>query len=320
MPSRPGPATARPVADPTEPAAAVAEAGFPRSRARRRWRRGRGALLAVALIGVILLIGSFADQIAPYGYQHFDIRGVNVHPGLTAHHFFGTDGVGHDVFSRTLFAIRTSIVIGLIVAAVAGAIGVVAGVLAGYAGGAVDAVVMWFVQFMSSIPALGLLFTGIVLLGRAPRPHWVTEALILYLWTGMARVVRASVLALREAEFVEGARAAGASVLRILFRHILPNASAAILVAATALVGQTILIESTVEFFGYGLDPSVTPSLGGLIAEGASNSGGIDIFQFWWEWAFPAAMLVLVLMAVSFLGDAFDESLNPTRSYASFAD
>jgi oligopeptide transport system permease protein len=294
--------------------------GSRRARTLRRLRRGRGALLVLALIGAILLVGVFADQLAPYAYQHFDIRNVNRSPRLSGNHFFGTDGVGHDVLSRTLYAIKTSIFIGLIVAAVAGAIGVVAGALAGYAGGATDAVVMWCIQFMSSIPALGLLFTGIVLLGKAPRPHWVTEALILYLWTGMARVTRASVIALRPAEFVEAARAAGASALRVLFRHILPNASAAILVSATALVGQTILIESTVEFFGYGLDPSVTPSLGGLIADGASNSGGIDIFQFWWEWSFPAAMLVLVLMSISFLGDAFDESLNPARTYVSFSD
>ena len=149
-----------------------------------------------------------------------------------------------------------------------------------------------------------------MLVGQAPRPHWVIELLVLYLWAGMARVVRSTVLSLRDREFVDAARAAGASGLRIVVRHLIPNAAPAILVTATALVGQTILLESTLEFFGYGFDPWVTPSLGGLVASGA-NSGGIDVFEFWWAWLFPAATLVLVLVCVNFLGDALDQALNP---------
>jgi peptide/nickel transport system permease protein len=189
-------------------------------------------------------------------------------------------------------------------------IGVIVGAVAGFLGGWPDRIAMWLVQLMTSIPALLLLFTGIVLVGQAPRPHWVIYALVLYMWAPMARVIRGACLSLRELEFVEAARAAGASGVRIVFRHLIPNASAPILVTGTALVGQTILLESTLEFFGYGFDPWVTPSLGGLVALGATN-GGIDVFEFWWEWSLPAAVLVLVLVCVNFVGDALDHALNP---------
>jgi ABC-type dipeptide/oligopeptide/nickel transport system permease subunit len=212
------------------------------SRSWRRFFRERVALFAALAIAVVVGAGLLARWLAPYDYQHFDIRAVNLLPTLRAHHFFGTDGVGHDVFSRTLYSIQTSILVGVVVAVAAGALGLLVGALAGYYRGWLDAVVMWLVQFLTAIPALGLLFAGIVLVGRAPRPRWVAEALILYLWTGMARVVRASLIALRETEYVEAARAAGASDFRIIVRHLIPNAAPAVLVTATALVGQTILL------------------------------------------------------------------------------
>jgi peptide/nickel transport system permease protein len=138
------------------------------------------------------------------------------------------------------------------------------------------------------------------------------------MWAPMARVVRSTLLSLRENEYVEAARAAGASGARILLRHLVPNALPAVLVSATALIGQTILLESTLEFFGYGFDPWVTPSLGGLIAQGV-NGGGIDVFEFWWAWTFPAAMLVLVLVCINFIGDATDRALNPAAAAAQAA-
>jgi ABC-type dipeptide/oligopeptide/nickel transport system permease subunit len=283
-----------------------------RGRALRRFRRDRLALVALAVLLFIVAAGLLARAIAPYTYQHFDIHHVDV-PPLHQGHLFGTDTVGHDVFSRTLYAIRTSVLIGLVVAAAGGLLGVALGAAAGYFGGWLDAIVMWCVDFITAIPALGVLFTGVVLVGRAARPHWVVEVLILYLWTGMARVVRASVLSLREREYVEAARAAGASGARIVFRHLIPNASAAVLVTATALVAQTILLEATVEFFGFGFDPWVTPSLGALIADGTTNSGGSDIFEFWWFWSFPAIVLVLMLVCINFVGDSLDEALDPAR-------
>lgn len=280
-------------------------------RALARLRRDRLALVALAVLACVVVAALLANEIAPYGYQRFNVHAVQLPPTLRGNHFLGTDVVGHDVLSRTLYATRTSVLIGLVVAAAAGLLGLLVGAAAGFFGGWLDAVVMACVELITTIPALGVLFAGVVLVGQAARPHWVVWVLILYLWTGMARVVRGAVLSLREDEFVEAARAAGASGLRILFRHVIPNASATVLVTATALVAQTILLEATVEFFGFGFDPWVTPSLGALIADGAVNSGGRDIFEFWWMWLFPSLVLVVVLVCVNFLGDSLDDAFNP---------
>jgi ABC-type dipeptide/oligopeptide/nickel transport system permease subunit len=287
------------------------------ARSLRRLARDRGVLLAVGVLAVVIVAGVFADQLAPYAYNHFDLKETHLRPTAQGSHFFGTDSVGHDTFSQTLYAIRTSVLIGLAVAACASLLGLVAGALAGYFGGWFDAVLMRAVDFLATIPILGVLFVGIILTQRQPRPHLVSEALILCLWTGMARVVRARLVSLRQAEYVDAARSAGASGARIVVRHLIPNATGAILVTATGLVGQAILLESTVEFFGFGFDPWVTPSLGGLVATGVNDALGFtsSIFDEWWLWGLPAAVLVLVLVCVNFLGDSLDDALNPAESH-----
>src|SRR2546421_6926261 len=152
------------------------EASAPRTRiaARGYWlrslgqlRREKGGLVAIGLIALILAVGFLADWLAPYGYQHFDIHGVNRAPTFQHWHLFGTDGVGHDIFSRTLFAIRTSVLIGLVVGAAAGTLGLAVGTLAGYYGGLLAGIAMWCVQLVTAVPALLLLFTGVVLVGQA---------------------------------------------------------------------------------------------------------------------------------------------------------
>jgi ABC-type dipeptide/oligopeptide/nickel transport system permease subunit len=271
------------------------------------------AIVAGAVLCTVLAGGLLAGHLAPHAYQHFDLDAIHHPPTLANNYFFGTDSVGHDVLSRTLFAIRTSILIGFEVAACATAIGLIVGGIAGYFGGSVDAVCMWFVDFVNVIPALGVLLAGLVLVGQAARPHWVSIALILYLWGRVARVVRGAVVSLRHQEFEEAARAAGASDARIFMRHLLPNCLGPIIVSSTALISQTILIEATVEFLGFGFDPWVTPSLGGLIGEAVSNDGGVDIFQFWWVWTVPALVLIAVLTSINLLGDWLDDSADPLR-------
>jgi peptide/nickel transport system permease protein len=291
----------------------------------RRLRRDRIAILALLVFVLVLGAGLLASVVAPYSYSHYDVQPdqLSIGPTLRGAHLFGTDGVGHDILTQTLYGIRTTVVIGLLVGLGATAIGVVVGAVAGFYGRWIDGALTVIVDFVVTVPAVGLLFAGIVILSRQPRPHWVTEVLILYLWTPMARVVRAAFVSLREAEFVEAARAEGASDLRIVVRHLLPSASASVLVTATGLVGQAMLLEATVEFFGYGFDPWVTPSLGALISTGVglqglennsapSSSTFALLFSNWWLWAFPALALVLVLVCVNFLGDSLDEALNPT--------
>jgi peptide/nickel transport system permease protein len=134
------------------------------------------------------------------------------------------------------------------------------------------------------------------------------------LWPGVARFVRASVASLRTREYIEAAHASGASDLRVIFRHLLPNSSGQIIVAATTIVGQSIAIIATVDFLGYGYNQPERPTLGGLIADAAnaaSAAGASSIASVWWLYVIPAGLLVIVLLAVAFAGDTLDDALNP---------
>ena len=249
---------------------------------------------------------------------------INLSPGAlhqapSLAHPFGTDQIGRDMVVRTIYGVRTTEEIALGAALLATIVGVIAGALAGYFGGWVDAATMRLADLVSAFPAVVLTLAVIVYLQVVyPRNLVVVYAAIM--WAVVARVVRAHVAALRSHEFVEAARALGASDPRIIFRHILPNAGGTILVAATSLVGQIVLIDATVEFFNYGLSSSVAPSLGNLVS---------DVVQFkfaspytlvvpgtasWWVWISPTAVLVAILVCVNLVGDALDAAFNPAAA------
>jgi len=280
----------------------------PWARAFARFRRQWLALVALGVLVIVFGAGALAAHLSPYPFSAYDPLAANLPPTLEGHHFFGTDQIGRDLFSRTLFGIRSSLLVGVAVAAFATLIGIVVGGLAGYFGGWLDNALMRLVELVVTIPALGVLFVAIIFLG-VPTPRKAAEVLILYLWTGVARVVRAQFVSLRETEFVEAARAAGASGFRIVFRHLVPNAFGSIVVAASLLVGQAILLDATLEFFDFGISGNTQPSLGNLIAD-ATKYGGLDVD--WWLYAMPASVIVLLLVCVNFLGDCLDEALNPT--------
>ncbi len=281
----------------------------PWARALRRFRRQPLAVAALVLLLVIFGAGALATKVAPYGYSGYNLDAIPpLAPTRKGNHFFGTDEIGRDTFSRTLYGIRTSAEVSLSVAVLASLLGVLIGGLAGYYGGWIDNVLMRIVDFLVTIPALVLLFTTIVYFG-VPSPLKIGVILTLYLWTAVARVVRGSFASLREAEYVEAARAAGASDGRIILRHLLPNAAGSIIVAATLLVGQVILLESTVEFFEYGIDQNAVPSLGNLVADSVKNEGLGS--PWWWLYLMPASFIVAMIMCVNFVGDSLDEALNP---------
>jgi peptide/nickel transport system permease protein len=173
-------------------------------------------------------------------------------------------------------------------------------------------------DLVTAYPAVILTLGAIVYFGEA-YPHTLILIFAAYMWAGIARVVRAHVATLREQEFVDAARALGASDMRILFRHLLPNASGTVVVAATALVGQIVLIDATVEFFGYGLPSAVSPSLGNLVADvvqfkfGLSNDPAVAGLG-WWTWFFPGLVLVAILVCLNLVGDALDAALNPVAT------
>lgn len=285
-----------------------------RRRTLRRLARQRAMLAALVVVVPLFAVGWDAARLAPYHWLAIDLDLLQVGPRVSGWHLFGTDLIGRDIFSRTLWALGTSERVACSVAATGTAIGVVVGALAGYYRGWLDAALMRLADLATAYPAMLVLFGAIIYL-RPITPRIVGVVLAACLWVYPARLVRASVAAQRELEYVEAARALGASDLRILARHLVPNSLGTIVVSATSLVGQAILLESTVEFFDYGLNQNARPTLGNMIADvlkygiGGENDAGLH----WWTWFFPALTLVVVLVCVNLVGDGLDAALNPSR-------
>jgi ABC-type dipeptide/oligopeptide/nickel transport system permease subunit len=282
----------------------------------RRFVRNPIAVGALVLLIAIFVAGALAHVIAPQGWN-----GINLSPGVINHapelsHPLGTDEIGRDVGVRIVYAIRTTEEVALAAALLATLIGVLAGALAGYYGGWLDAIVMRLADLVTAYPAVVLTLAAIVYLSEA-YPHNLIFIFAGIMWAVVARVVRAQVATLRTHEFVDAAGALGASDLRIIVRHLLPNLGGTILVAATSLVGQIVLIDATVAFFSYGLPASVSPSLGNLVSDvvkfkfGLPKSATATPGMGWWTWIFPGVVLVLILVSVNLVGDALDAALNP---------
>ena len=273
--------------------------------ARRRFIRHRLAMLG--LVGLVIIFGAgiFANFVAPYSYSSIDLTNL-LHPPTTAgHHYFGTDSIGRDYFSRVIWGIRTSEEVGVFVAAVSSVIGLFVGAIAGYYGGWVDNILMRITDLVLTLPALAVLLTAAALLGSGSQ--WrVSLILTLFFWTNLARVVRGVFLSLREKEYVEAAKAAGARDGRIMFRHILPNTLGPIIVNATLSVALAILTEAALSFLGFGIKPP-TPSLGVLVSEAQTNP------QQWWLTVFPGLTIVAIVLFVNFMGDGLRDALDPTQ-------
>jgi peptide/nickel transport system permease protein len=222
------------------------------------------------------------------------------------HHYFGTDLLGRDFFSRVVFGIRTSVWVALVVTILTTVIGTTIGAVAGYFGGWIDNLLMRFTDLVLTLPGLAVLLTAAVFLGQGD-PFRVALILAALFWTGIARIVRGTFLSLREKEFVEAAKASGAGDARIIVRHMLPNAVGPIIVSATLIVAAAILTEAALSFLGFGIQPP-HPALGKLIAEG-QNEG----LKFWWLVTFPGLVIVFIALCVNFIGDGLRDALDPTQ-------
>jgi len=273
--------------------------------ARRRFIRHRLAMLG--LVGLVIIFGAgiFANFVAPYSYSSIDLTNLLHPPTTQGHHYFGTDSIGRDYFSRVIWGIRTSEEVGVFVAAVSSVIGLFVGAIAGYYGGWVDNILMRITDLVLTLPALAVLLTAAALLGSGSQ--WrVSLILTLFFWTNLARVVRGVFLSLREKEYVEAAKAASARDGRIMFRHILPNTLGPIIVNATLSVALAILTEAALSFLGFGIKPP-TPSLGVLVSEAQTNP------QQWWLTVFPGLTIVAIVLFVNFMGDGLRDALDPTQ-------
>ncbi len=271
-------------------------------------------MTALVVLLLIFAAGALAHVIAPYGYNEINLKaafaGKALPPRLTGFHIFGTDEAGKDLFSQTLYGIETSVEVALAVAAAATLVGIVIGALAGYYRGWIDTLLTRTVDIAVTIPAIFALLVAVALF-PPQTPFKVGVALSALLWVQVARVIRASCVSLREEEYVEAARAAGASDVRIVARHVLPNTVGPVLVAFTSIIGQAILLEATIDFFGYGVYSAVTPTLGALVGDALRT--GLDTTS-WWLYVFPAAVIVVMLLCVNYVGDSLDHALNPRRT------
>lgn len=269
----------------------------------RRFRRHRLAVIALGVLVVIVLMAIFADVIARYPYERVDLRARSAPP--SAEHWFGTDRVGRDVWSRMVYGARVSLAVGLGATALSTVIGVVVGSVAGFYGKWVDMLLMRITDVVLTFPSIVIMLTLAALL---PRTIWAIVFVIGILgWPAVARLVRAQFLSLKEQEYVLAARSIGVSNTRIMFVHILPNVIAPLVALVTFSIGSAILTEAGLSFLGLGVPPP-TPSWGNML-ETARN---LDILRnLPWTWIPPAVMTVVTLLCVNFIGDGIRDAVDP---------
>ncbi|MGB8005241.1 MAG: ABC transporter permease [Gaiellaceae bacterium] len=283
--------------------------------ARRRFMQHRLAVASVIVLAGIFGCGIFANVIAPYSYKgipYINVAGSSVIDTSqilakpSTKHLFGTDTAARDTFSRTLFGIRTSARVGIFVGILSTLIGTIIGGLAGFYGGWIDNLLMRMTDLFLTLPLLAVLLTAAKFLNSST-PTTLAILIACLIWTSIARIVRGVFLSLREKEYVEAARAAGAGDLRIMLRHMVPNTVGPIVVAATLTIGTAIALEATLSFLGFGIRPP-TPALGALLDEG--QSAGVDK---WWLVTFPGLLIVLIILCINFIGDGLRDALDPTQ-------
>jgi peptide/nickel transport system permease protein len=260
-------------------------------------RRPLGTV-GLAVLLLLTLASLAAPVIAPFDPNTVNLRAMQQPPG--GEYLLGTDDLGRDVFTRLLYAGRVSLSLAALVTGFAVLIGCSLGALAGFNGGWVDRLVSLAADSMLSVPALGLAMVA----GAILRPDVLTLAVVLALvtWPDLARITRAQVLTLRERTFAEAAQALGNTPARVLFRHLMPNAVAPLVVAATLLTANVLLIESALSFLGYGMRPP-TPSWGGMLFEAQAFYR-----QSPWLAVVPGLTITFAVMAINLLGDALREA------------
>lgn len=267
----------------------------------RRW-----PILSALFLGIVVIGTVFAPWVAPYGEQEgslVDSLEPPVFFGGSSDHILGTDTVGRDVLSRTLYGGRVSLMVAGVVLLVSGTVGTFLGLLSGYNGGWVDEVIMRIVDLKNSVPLILVALVVAATFGNS-----LTLLLVLlafWQWGGFARQVRGEVLTLKEMDYVKLAQVAGASNFRIMVWHIFPGVSSTVLVIATHMVGGVILLEASLSFLGAGIPPP-TPAWGSMVAEGR-----LYISLAWWVSIIPGVAIGLTVMAFTFLGDWLRDRMDP---------
>lgn len=261
----------------------------------------RLAAVGLVIVSLFIAIALFAPLIAPWSPYEQDLYAVLAPP--SAAHWLGTDNLGRDLLSRTLYGARVSLLFGIGSTALSAALGIVLGLLAGFRGGAVDAVIMRITDAFLCFPPLIFVLALAAALG--PGLHNVVLSFALFGWTLFARIVRGQVLLVRELPFIEAARSSGLSPWRIMMVHVLPNTLAPVLVAVTITIGFAILVESGVSFLGLGVQPP-TASWGKEVQVGYKYLENAPLFSI-----APGLMITLVVIGFNFVGDGLRDALDP---------
>ncbi len=307
----------------------------PRSAWRETWRRfarNRPALIGLGVIVLLFLTALFGPALAPYGYAKTDLDSVNAPP--SAKHLLGTDDLGRDMLTRMIYGARSVSFVIVIVATVSLTLGVTMGALAGYFGGATDTLISRLIDVLFAFPELLFIFfiaatikpaivNGLKTFAQTNGIQWLVEfvrsgyadylvvmlALSVLGWAGLARLVRAQFLALREKEFVLSAQAVGVPSHKIILRYLLPNAMAPIIVAISMGLGGIAIAEGVLAYLGIGLQPP-NPSWGNILAD--------NVGRHWRDWPdmlwlvfIPVIIITTVVLAFNFVGDGLNEALNP---------
>jgi oligopeptide transport system permease protein len=266
-------------------------------------RRNRAAIASFIILAALTMIVVFVPLLIPYSIDATDWDNISVAPSLQGGHLFGTDGLGRDLFVRTLEGGRISLLVGIVATFVSLLIGVSYGAVSGYLGGRVDQVMMRIVDILYALPFMFLVILLMVFFGRNIVLIFVAIGAIN--WLDMARIVRGQTLSLKNREFIEAARAGGVTTARIIRRHIVPNLLGVVAIYVTLTIPQVILVESFLSFLGLGVQEPMT-SWGALVNEGAQEMENAP-----WMLLFPASFLTITLFCFNFLGDGLRDALDP---------
>ncbi|MCA1838866.1 MAG: ABC transporter permease [Actinobacteria bacterium] len=270
----------------------------------RRFRRHRAAMVGGIVLVVFYLVAIFAPLVAPYKPNDLDLKHSREGPSLR--HLMGTDELGRDEFSRVVFGGRISLAVGLGVALSSGLIGTAVGVMAGFYGRFVDNALMRVTDLF-----LGLPFLAVAMMAARALKGGISDIVIILSavgWMPVARIVRGMSLSIKEKEYMEAARASGASSKRMMMKHILPNTLGPIIVNVTLVIALAILSESTLSFLGFGIQPP-TATWGNML----SGSQDSMLSEPWLVW-FPGLMILITVLCVNFVGDGLRDALDPTSA------
>lgn len=269
----------------------------------RRLFNNKAALVSIFVLVAIVLFALVGPYLLPWTYDKVDWSAIRKPPDWAKGHYFGTDQNGRDMLARTLQGTQMSLLVAAVATFVSVVIGILYGAIAGYFGGKIDAVMMRFVDIMYALPYILFVIILVVIFGRSPVLLFVGIGCLE--WLTMARIVRGQTLSIKQREFIEAAKAGGAGPFTIIFRHIVPNLTGPVVIYATLTVPEIILTESFLSYLGLGVQEPQT-SLGTLISDGAPVAEALP-----WLLFTPAAILVVMLLCLSYLGDGLRDALDP---------